>query len=142
MDTILHAVEIDATPADVYRAIATADGIAGWWSTKVTADERVGGIVDFTFVGDFHPDMEITTLDEPARVAWKCVAGHEPWEGSSFTFAIEPLDGGRSRLMFTQGYGKPIDDVAYGIYNYNWGYYMHSLKQYVETGTGFPYRPE
>ena len=139
MDTIIHALEIDAPAGDVYSAVATTEGLAGWWSTVVTADQRVRGIVDFTFQEGFNPDMKITALEEPKLVAWQCVAGHGPWQDATFRFEIEPLDGGRSRLMFTMGYGKPISDVEYGIYNYNWGYYMHSLKQFVETGEGFPH---
>lgn len=141
MDTIIHALEIDSPPEDVYRAVATADGLSNWWSTNVTADDKVGGIVDFTFQPGFNPDMKITALDEPKLVGWQCVDGHDPWQDATFRFEIEALDGGRSRLMFTMGYGKPISDVEYGIYNYNWGYYMHSLKQYVETGVGFPHHP-
>jgi uncharacterized protein YndB with AHSA1/START domain len=45
MRTILHVVDIDASPDAVYEAIATAKGLAGWWTTQVSADERVGGIV-------------------------------------------------------------------------------------------------
>ena len=110
-------------------------------STKVIADERVGGIVDFTFNEEFNPDMEIISLDEPSKLVWKCVAGHDPWHGSEFHFDIEGLDRGRSRLVFRQTYGKPIDDLNYGIYNFNWGYYMLSLKEYLETGQGRPHHP-
>lgn len=141
MDTIIHAVEIESSPRNVYRAVATAEGLSKWWSTKVTADERVGGIVDFTFIDVFNPDMEIIAMDEPSRVHWRCVGGHDPWDGSEFHFDIEGLRDGRARLLFKQTYGKPIDDVAYGIYNFNWGYYLQSLKDYVETGTGKPFNP-
>ena len=141
MDTILHVVDIHASPNAVFNAVSTAEGLAGWWSTKVKTDGKLGSIVDFTFEDDFNPDMLITEMSEPSKVAWKCVAGHDPWLESAFSFEIEPLEAAHTRLIFTQGYGAPIDDVAYGIYNFNWGYYLQSLKQLVETGKGFPYRP-
>jgi hypothetical protein len=30
----------------------------------------------------------------------------------------------------------------HGIYNFNWGYYLESLRLLLTTGTGRPYRPE
>jgi len=140
MDTILHVVEIGGPADSVYRAISTAEGLAGWWSTKVAAEEEVGGVVDFTFGSDFNPDMEITEMAEPSKLTWKCVGGHDLWLGSDFKFEIRKLSDVRSQLVFTQAYGSPVDDVAFGTYNYNWAYYLHSLKQYVETGTGFPHQ--
>lgn len=74
---------------------------------------RQTGIVDFTFIPDFNPDMEITALDEPTLVAWTCVGGHDPWLNSTFRFEIEPVGGDRSRLMFRQGYGKPRHAESY-----------------------------
>jgi uncharacterized protein YndB with AHSA1/START domain len=75
--TILHVVEMDAAPADLYAAIATGRGLAGWWTTRVTAGDRVGGIIDFGFAGDFNPDMEITALDPPASVGRLAASGRD-----------------------------------------------------------------
>jgi uncharacterized protein YndB with AHSA1/START domain len=140
MDTILHVVDVNARPEAVFNAVSTGKGLAGWWSTTVIAPEEVGGIVDFTFGGDFNPDMEITQFQPPSLVSWRCVGGHDPWLNSTFAFAISPLEDSHTRVVFTQGYGSPISDIEFGIYNYNWGYYLHSLKQLVETGKGFPYQ--
>jgi uncharacterized protein YndB with AHSA1/START domain len=141
VDTILHVIDIHALPEDVFRAVSTGEGLAGWWSTQVEASEEVGGVVHFTFESGFNPDMEITGLDSPGLVSWRCVGGHDPWLDSTFSFATSALGNGHSRLVFRQGYGKPISDVEFGIYNFNWGYYLHSLKQLVETGQGTPYQP-
>lgn len=140
MDTILHVVDIQASPAAVFKAVTTAEGLAGWWSTNVKSDGKLGSIVDFTFEADFNPDMLITEMNEPSKLAWRCVAGHDPWLESTFNFDIDPRGDTHTRMIFTQGYGAPIDDVAYGIYNFNWGYYLQSLKQLAETGKGFPHQ--
>jgi len=44
MATIHHQVAIDAPPANVYAAIATADGISTWWDkqTAVNSERRPG----------------------------------------------------------------------------------------------------
>jgi hypothetical protein len=42
-------------------------------------------------------------------------------------------------MVFHQEYARELDDIAYGTYNFNWGYYLDSLRLYCETGTGKPY---
>ena len=138
MKKILHAVNVQATPGAIYEAIATERGLAGWWSTQVKADIQVGGIVDFTFVDDFNPDMEITALEKPRLVAWKCVGGHEPWADNTFRFQIEPRDEA-CMLLFEQEYARELSDEQYGIYNFNWGYYLNSLKLLCEKDVGAPF---
>jgi uncharacterized protein YndB with AHSA1/START domain len=140
MRTIQHLVDIDAPPAAVYRAVSSAAGLAGWWSTAVSADERVGGVVDLTFGGDFNPEMEITELTHASAVGWRCVGGHEPWAGSTFRFALAGCDDG-TRLRFWQYCALELDDDRFAMYNFNWGYYLESLRLYCETGTGRPFDP-
>jgi uncharacterized protein YndB with AHSA1/START domain len=141
MKTIHHVVDIGVEPADVYRAVATATGLRGWWSTVVTAtSDTRGGRVDFTFDGDFNPVMEITEARPETLIVWRCVGGHEPWANNTFRFAIADHDNG-SRLRFWQEYATELDDDRYGTYNFNWGYYLESLRVYCETGTGHPFAP-
>ncbi len=65
-------------------------------------------------------------------------SGHEPWKDNTFAYLLGDVDG-RTQLTFTQDYARELSDEVYGIYNYNWGYYLESLKQYCETGRGKPY---
>jgi uncharacterized protein YndB with AHSA1/START domain len=139
MDTILHTVEIQGPAEKVYEAIATGAGLASWWSTQVSADERPGGTVRFRFIPDFNPEMEITELKPAAAVAWKCVGGAAPWLGASIRFDLASPQAGHTQLMFRQSYAGELPDVVFGTFAYNWAHYLHSLQQYVETGAGFPH---
>lgn len=139
MKTILHTVDIRTVkPKKVFEAIATEAGLSGWWTTRVKADVRVGGIVDFRFGATFNPDMEITVLEESRRISWKCVGGHDPWLDNLFFFEIEARGEG-SILFFRQEYSQELNDEEYGRYNFNWGFYLESLRQLIETGKGRPY---
>lgn len=138
MKTILHTVDIGAPPAVVYRNLATESGLAGWWSTRVSAETRVGGRIEFEFIEVFNPVMEVVALEEDRRIEWRCVGGHEPWAGNTFRFEIEARDG-RSALFFRQEYANELSDEEYGRYNFNWGYYLRSLKLLCETGEGTPH---
>ena len=138
METILHAVDIGAPADKVYDALTTGDGLSRWWSTNVVAEERPGGIVRFKFIPDFNPEMEITEMTRASAVGWKCVGGADPWLGAVIRFNLEPR-GERTMLIFTQRYTGDLPDEAFGMFNYNWGYYLHSLQEYVERGVGTPH---
>ena len=122
-------------------ALTDPERMDGWWSTKVSAPAaEVGARVLWTFDGDFNPVMEIITLEQ-RDLGWSCVSGHEPWQDSRFRFTLEPLPDGRTRLRFWQEYAVELADDYYGVYNFNWGYYLESLRLYCSTGRGKPFQP-
>jgi uncharacterized protein YndB with AHSA1/START domain len=140
MIRILHTVQIHATAQAVYRALTTQEGVTGWWTRKATLDQGEGGVIRFRFHGDFHPHMRQTTLREPHLVEWRCVEGHSNWQDNTFRFALGEQSG-ETLLRFVQEYAQELDDETYGTYNFNWGYYLNSLKHLCETGTGTPFEP-
>jgi uncharacterized protein YndB with AHSA1/START domain len=142
MKTIHHVLDIDAPGDRVWRALTESSGLAAWWSTAVQApDAAVGTSIRFTFADDFNPVMEITALVPVTELAWRCASGHSPWDDNSFRFQLVALDDGRTRLRFWQEYAVELSDDAYGVYNFNWGYYLESLRLLCTTGTGKPFDP-
>ncbi len=138
MKTILHSLRIHASPEDVFDALTTEVGLAGWWSTVVKAGTGVGGHVRFTFHGDFHPVMQVTALVPARKVGWRCVDGHDKWLDNTFSFTLDPREG-ETQLEFVQEYARELSNEDYGTYNFNWGYYLNSLKLLCETGEGTPF---
>jgi hypothetical protein len=102
----------------------------------------VGGRIEFTFAGDFNPIMEITRAEPRVELVWTCLGGHDPWNDNTFRFVLAPLDDGRTRLRFWQDYAVELSDDAYGTYNFNWGYYLESLRKLCTTGAGTPFDPD
>jgi len=135
---ILHAVEIKVPRAKVFQAITTQTGLSSWWSTKVTVEAGVGGVIDFQFLEGFNPNMKVTKLEPERSTHWRCVGGHDNWLDNTFSFELTDR-GENTLLMFTQIYARELSDEVYGTYNYNWGYYLDSLRLYCETGTGKPF---
>ena len=74
MVDIIHRIGIKATPAKVYAALSTVDGVAGWWTEETTGDSKVGGIVTVRFRDRGAAqekgavELEVTGLD-PVRTA-------------------------------------------------------------------------
>jgi len=141
MNKIVHTLDIAAERSAVYQALITTEGLSGWWAAGVQAEEEPGGKVDFRFRGEFNPVMEITHLEVGRGVHWKCIDGHETWRDATFGFRLREYGSG-TRLVFTQQFSGDLEDEIFGIYNYNWGYYLESLRVYCETGTGKPFRPK
>jgi uncharacterized protein YndB with AHSA1/START domain len=140
MKVIHHVLDVDAPAAKLWAAITEERGLAGWWSTQVRAPQAATGArVEFTFADDFNPAFEIAKIDPGVELEWRCVGGHEPWNDNTFRFQLVPLDDGRTKLRFWQDYAVELSDDAYGVYNFNWGYYLESLRLLCTTGTGQPY---
>jgi uncharacterized protein YndB with AHSA1/START domain len=143
MKTIHHVLDIDSTTDSVWAAITDADQLAGWWSTMLQGGEPViGARIAFTFAGDFNPVMQITAIEDGHKLEWRCIDGHEPWDNGTFRFEVVGLDDGRTRLRFWQDYAVELSDDAYGVYNFNWGYYLESLRLLCTTGAGKPFTPD
>jgi len=138
MQAIHHVFTIAASPAQVFAALTTRDGLAGWWTTDVAGSCAIGGTISFTFGGGFDPRMRVTAGETDRRVAWEFAGGHDNWEGSTFEFTLEPSSAG-TLVRFWQHYGRRLSDDDFGIYNYNWGYYLDSLRLLCETGQGRPF---
>ncbi len=138
-DTICihHRVELAAAPAEVYRALTTAEGLSSWWTDRVETGEAVGELAEFSFGGGGHVvPMRIEALEPDRRVVWRCESGG--WEGHRFTFDLVPTERG-SVLSFTHDGWKEVDDF-YGHCSAKWGFFLTaSLKPLVEGGTGVPH---
>ena len=142
MKTIHHVIDIAADVTAVWSAVTERDHLAAWWSSGLeTTVAALGAQLHFTFAGDFNPVMEITELEPRSRLEWRCTSGHDNWADNTFRFELLPLDDGRTRLRFWQHYATELSDDDYGTYNFNWGYYLESLRLLCTTGTGKPFSP-
>jgi uncharacterized protein YndB with AHSA1/START domain len=138
--TIHHVFDAECDANAVWAALTEPAQMAGWWGTKVeTPPAAVGARVVWTFVGNFNPVMEIVALDTNKSLTWRCIAGHDNWQDGTFRFEIAPLDDGRTRVRFWQDYAVELSDDDFGIYGFNWGYYLESLRLLVTTGAGKPF---
>ena len=138
MKKIIHFVRIHESPEKVYAALRDEDGLRSWWSTTVDIDVSES-VIHFHFAGDFNPDMQVTKSEANRLVEWRCVAGHKNWQDNIFSFELRDVSG-ETGLMFTQIYAQELSDEVYGTYNFNWGYYLQSLKLLCETGVGTPFK--
>ena len=136
MVDILHRIGVEkASPAEVYDALTTVDGLAAWWTDQTTGDPEVGGTLEFRFVpGGF--DMEVVELEPAKRVHWQVADGPPEWVGTHVTFDLSEVDGYTIVLFKHEGWQEPVEFMHHC--STKWASYLLSLKQLVETGSGAP----
>jgi hypothetical protein len=139
MPEILLRVNTAGDPADAHRAVATLDGIRGWWSNHVEGEDGVGGGFKVAF-----PEAPITfdfrvTEDAPGCVAWRCLAGPPEWVGADLTFDVTAGDdGGGASVLFTHGGWESTAD-PFPFIAYSWAQILARLQAYVETSRPSPF---
>ena len=136
MVDILHRVGIKSQVADVYTALTTAEGLAGWWTTKTEGDgDEVGGVVQFRFgAGGF--DMKVLELDTNKHVLWEVVDGPEEWMGTDVRWDLAQADDYTVVLFKHEGWKEPVEFMHHC--STKWAIFLMSLKSLVETGKGNP----
>ena len=142
MVDILHRVGATVSPAEVYAALTTTDGLAGWWTedTKAEGDAgEVGGIIRFRFAGAPEPagfDMLVRDLRPGERVLWEVVEGPEEWIGTEVAFDLSREDGFTIVMFAHTGWREAVPFMNHC--STKWATFLMSLKQLVETGSGQP----
>jgi len=136
MVDILHKVGIEGSTAEeVYAALTTLDGLAGWWTEDTTGGTDVGSVIAFRFAaGGF--DMLVRELDSAKRVQWQVVDGPEEWVGTTVSFDLRQ-EGDYTIVIFKhEGWREPVEFMHHC--STKWATYLMSLKAMVETGKGAP----
>jgi uncharacterized protein YndB with AHSA1/START domain len=140
MVDILHRVGIKSSPNDVYRALATVDGLAGWWTSDTKGESKVGGTIQFRFsadgveIGGFY--MTVLELDPGKRVLWQVVDGPAEWIDTRISFEIKQEDDYAIVLFKHQDWKEPAEFMYHC--STKWATFLMSLKSFVETGKGAP----
>lgn len=136
MVDILHRIGVVAPLDEVYQAVATPEGIAGWWTTETSGHSEVGGQLSFRFgdVGGF--DMEVLELDPSGHVRWHVLDGPQEWIGTEIDWRLDQRDEYTVVQFKHEGWKEPIEFMHHC--STKWATFLMSLKELVETGKGRP----
>lgn len=132
---------VRASDRDVFRSLATLEGLRGWWTPLVTGSPNAGGALRFKFKGlAEHIDMRVDESLELVRVAWTCkVHSSLPeWSGTRISFDIEAMGADRCRLRLKHMGLVPTLE-CYADCSLGWEHFLSSIALYAETGKGLPF---
>ena len=135
MVDILHRVGMTATPQQVYAALATVDGLAGWWTSDTTGDAE--SALEFRFGDVGGCDVKVLELRPDEHVRWEIVGGPDEWIGTTVTFELVPVDEWTIVRFAHVGWREAVEFM--GHCSTKWAIFLMSLKALVETGTGAPH---
>jgi uncharacterized protein YndB with AHSA1/START domain len=135
---IIHRIGIKAPASQVYDAVATAQGIAGWWTRDTTGNAKNVNSrflkKDGTEIGAM--DYTLSKLVPGKSAQWDFTAGPEEWLPTTVTFDMTQ-DGDTTVVLFGhRNWKEPVEFMAHC--SMKWAVFLLSLRQYVETGTGRP----
>lgn len=138
---IVHRIGIKAPPTQVYAALATIDGLAGWWTRATTGSAAPGGRIDFRFhaptgedIGGFGMAVLEQTPDQVVR--WQVQDGPDEWQGTDIEFRLSQQDGQTIVLFGHRRWREAGEFMAHC--STKWATFLLSLRDLVETGRGQP----
>lgn len=138
---IVHRIGIKAPASKVYAALATIEGLAGWWTQDTSGSAQVGGRVEFRFrtaagdeIGGFG--MEVLELSPEHKVHWQVKDGPAEWVGTDIEFGLSQQDGQTIVLFGHRRWRDPGEFMAHC--STKWATFLLSLRDLVESGQGRP----
>lgn len=138
MPNIVHEVTIEAQPATIYEALTQEKGLQAWWTAESQAEAKVGSTAHFKFYGgQVHFQFNVDTLESDKKVEWSVKSAVPGWENTRITWELSEGENGTTLTFGHHDFASY--DPPFGMTNFNWGWYLTSLKEYAETGTGRPH---
>ena len=136
MPDILHRIGVEkSSPEQVYDALTTLEGLAGWWAEDTSGDTGVGDVIAFRFEAG-AVDMAVRELVPGKAVRWQVVRGPEEWIGTHVQFDLRQ-DGDWTIVLFRhEGWREPVEFMHHC--STKWAVFLVSLKELLETGAGAP----
>ena len=137
MANIEHLQTVNAPASKVYETLTTAEGLSEIWTNELIVNNQIGFINEFRFGSDDVTKMKIEELIANEKVVWQCIDSDAEWIGTIISFDIQEKNG-KSFITLRHMNWKEVTPF-YRSCNYNWAFFLYSLKCYCEDGEGIPY---
>jgi len=133
MNAIHHEIWIKADAKTVFDAITTRDGLDGWWGKAVSAEPKVGHVVEFDHGPAGTILMRVDELVPNERLVWTCVSDRtdpgdpaSEWLGAELSFALssandDPASGWLSSTLNPDGSPSDITILRFEHSGWNQG---------------------
>lgn len=138
MADIVHQAGIQGQPEQIYQVLTTEDGLKSWWSEHSSLQPGVGSLATVSFYNNMVTfELRVKELVENEKVVWAVEGGPPNWADTEITWTIGEDQMGPFLHFAHRGFESMEDNFA--SINYNWGWYLTSIKFLVEKGEGWPH---
>ncbi|GAA2559557.1 SRPBCC family protein [Pseudonocardia hydrocarbonoxydans] len=135
-----RSVELDASPEQVWEAIATGPGISTWFVPH-SVEPREGGAVSADFGSGAGATGRVTAWEPGKRFAYGSAGPPEQGADYAFEFLVEGRDGGGTVLRFVQsGFTDEGWEQEYDGFDRGWDLFFGNLRTYLAHFAGQPVR--
>jgi hypothetical protein len=131
MPYIVHRVGVNAEPLKVFPALATIEGLRGWWVSTTTGDPSKGGLINFGFC-----DMQVIAAEPDKFVHWRCTRGPDEWVNTDVSFRLEWKED-QTYVLFKHANWRDAVEFMYHC-STKWATFLLSLRDSVESAAGHP----
>ena len=133
---IARDIDVDASPEQVWEAVATGPGWDSWFMGRNEIEQREGGEVRWS-IGGFTADVEGDRLGSTEAIREH--GGRGPGRGvHQFDYRIEPREGGEAHdpVRAQRILGGDDWETEYAAMNEGDPMYLHKLAEYVTYFSG------
>jgi uncharacterized protein YndB with AHSA1/START domain len=134
-DRIERTVHLGRTPAQVWQALTTAEGLSAWFGERASIDLRPGGAATLTFAGGLTVDMRIERVEEPAVFAYTWRLPDLPEDDPRRTyveFTLDPDGDGTVLRVVETGFAQLPPDTQRATYDSHGDGWTRELAELVE----------
>lgn len=132
---LTHDVDLQATPEEVWEAIATGPGVDSWFMGKNEIEPREGGRTSMVMPG-FTGEATVTAWEPPHRFGYRSEPG-EDGAFMAFEYLVEGRDGGGTALRFVHSGVLTGDwEAEYDALRKGNPLYLRTLARYLEHFPG------
>lgn len=159
MPSIYQELLVEAAAEQIFDALTTSEGLAGWWAPGATAKAERGAVACIPFGPSYFKRLRVDELADAKLVRWTCLEGADEWIDTKLSFQIEgggaevlsrsheEIDGQveqltqahKAALVIFRHDGWRAETPMFAECSYTWGQFLRSLKLYCETGKGRPH---
>lgn len=138
MADIIQEFTVKASPARVFQAMATPEGLACWW-TKTSAGKPEAGAEYVLFFGPKYDWRgRVTRYTPQSAFELKMTNADPDWMGTRVGCELRPEGKDATRVRFYHT-GWPTENEHWRISCYCWAMYLRIMRRYLEHGETVPY---
>jgi activator of HSP90 ATPase len=135
MADVLHQVGVNSSSKELYEILTTEEGLQSWWSQHSDID---GAKVTVSFYNGMVTFVLNVAESVPGeKVVWEVEGGPPDWADTTITWTISEHEGQTMLHLAHSGFASTAGNFA--AVNYNWGWYVTSIKFLLEKGEGMPH---
>jgi uncharacterized protein YndB with AHSA1/START domain len=138
-DRIERVVEVAHSPAKVWAAITTAEGLGTWFGNSATIDLRPGGVAELGWTNGYRASLRIERVEELSTFAYTWHIEGLPDEDPRRTyveFTLEAVGAGTRLTVVESGFAQVPEDVRRKAFDGNtqgWASELGELVDYLDA---------